>query len=167
MCSVPVPWCELKHSLCVILVNGLLDLTWNGNVDVHQRWELESEICLWKVVQIVLMILKSTRWRRGECCTLTAFLSDSCFLILYWWDKCKQLCSYNIRRGLLELPSSRPTFFLCLVLPWAMHENQFVGWRALAMGEKKGMTTEDLSLDSRISHRLFFCLCSHTMRRRV
>lgn len=36
--------------------------------------ELESGVCLWKVVQAVLMIIKSTRWRRGETCTLIAFV---------------------------------------------------------------------------------------------
>lgn len=126
-------WCELKHSLCVITSKGLLDLTWNINADVHQRQELESGVCLWKVVQAVLMILKTTRWRRAEVCTLTACVCNCCCLILYWRDKGKPVCSYNIRRGIHELLCSRPAFSLCLVLPWAVHEILLVVWRALAM----------------------------------
>lgn len=66
-------------------------------------------------------------------CTLTAFVWNYCFLILYWWDKGKLLCSYNIRRGIHELLCSRPAFSLCLVLPWALYGMLLVVWRALTM----------------------------------
>lgn len=158
--SMSSTW-SMKHNLCVITSKRLLDLTWNINIDVNQRQELESGLCLWKVVQAVLMILKSTRWRRGEVCTLIAFVCNCCFLILYWWDKGKLLCSYNIRRGIHELLCSRAAFSLCLVLPWAINEILLVVWRALAMRK----TWYDNRGPIRHLSGSFSYLCSHTRRR--
>lgn len=77
--------------------------------------------------------------------TLTAFVCDRCFLILYWWDKGKLLCSYSISRGVHELLCSRSAFSLCLVLPWAIHEILLVAWWALAMGKTWHGNRGDLS----------------------